>query len=416
MQSQLYAKLKTFRSDENGTVALIFVLSFIVLLMMVGLAVDTGRAMHVSSKVVNALDTAALAAAKGMRESGLTDAEVAVLAQTYFDENMKGNAGGYGSLGKLSVEIDRDENMVALSVVAQVPTTFGRLAGVHSIDFPKSSSAIYNIKDIEVALALDVTGSMSGSKLSDLKTAAKDLVEILIPDEPTGRKIRVGLAPYAASVNAGPYAAAVSAGKSLDGCVLERFSGARDGDHNPVGAHRLAASPELNSGENNHYSCPRAQVHALSDDKDSLKFRIDGFQAGGYTAGHLGAAWSWYLLSPKWSSIWPGSGTPAEYKDDKTIKAMVLMTDGAFNTSYIGSPGGQQSQSFDRAASICANAKAEEVLIYTVGFKLTQQSAIDIMKTCASSPTHAFLASDGESLRDAFRKIAISLAKLRLAK
>lgn len=231
MLTLLKAKLHSYQSNERGTVALVFALSFIVLLVMVGLAVDTGRAMHVSSKVANALDTAALAAAKGMREAGLTDAEITALAQTFFDENMKGNAGGYGAYGTLQVAINRDENSVTLTVNAQVPTVFGRLAGVNSIDFPKSASAVYNIMDIEVALALDVTGSMSGSKLADLKVAAKDLVDILIPDEPAGgRKLRVGLAPYSATVNAGSYAAAVSGGNSTDGCVLERFGGYLDDD------------------------------------------------------------------------------------------------------------------------------------------------------------------------------------------
>ena len=35
--------------------------------------------------------------------------------------------------------------------------------------------------DIELAMALDVTGSMSGSKIADLRTAATDLVDILLP-------------------------------------------------------------------------------------------------------------------------------------------------------------------------------------------------------------------------------------------
>lgn len=419
MLTLLKAKLHSYQSNERGTVALVFALSFIVLLVMVGLAVDTGRAMHVSSKVANALDTAALAAAKGMREVGLTDAEITALAQTFFDENMKGNAGGYGAYGTLQVAINRDESSVTLTVNAQVPTVFGRLAGVNSIDFPKSASAVYDIMDIEVALALDVTGSMSGSKLADLKVAAKDLVDILIPDEPAGgRKLRVGLAPYSATVNAGSYAAAVSGGNSTDGCVLERFGGYLDDDRAPAGNNRLAASPELNSGENNRYSCPNATVHALSDDKASLKARINGFRARGSTAGHLGAAWSWYLLSPKWSSIWPGSGTPAEYRDEKTIKAMILMTDGEFNTSYIGptNRGAQITQSYARTAAICTNAKAEGVLIYTVGFRLNASSAVTALNNCATSVSYVFLASDGDTLRDAFRKIAISLAKLRLAK
>ena len=34
------------------------------------------------------------------------------------------------------------------------------------------------------------------------------------------------------------------------------------------------------------------------------------------TAGQLGAAWAWYLVSPNWSGVWPASGKPADRIED----------------------------------------------------------------------------------------------------
>lgn len=54
---------------------------------------------------------------------------------------------------------------------------------------------------IEVAMMLDTTGSMSGSKMSDLKTAAKDLVDIVVWADQSQYTSRVALAPFSEYVN-----------------------------------------------------------------------------------------------------------------------------------------------------------------------------------------------------------------------
>ena len=67
---------RKFVKDEGGAVALIFGLVFFAMLVMVGMAVDVARAYYATNKTLAALDAAALAAAKGMKEEGLNDAEI----------------------------------------------------------------------------------------------------------------------------------------------------------------------------------------------------------------------------------------------------------------------------------------------------------------------------------------------------
>ena len=48
-------------------------------------------------------------------------------------------------------------------------------------------------------MMLDITGSMDGSKIRDLKDAAKDLIDIVLIQET--RKSRIALVPFSEPIN-----------------------------------------------------------------------------------------------------------------------------------------------------------------------------------------------------------------------
>ena len=72
----------------------------------------------------------------------------------------------------------------------------------------------------------------------------------------------------------------------------------------------------------------------LTTDTATLNARIAALQAASSTAGHIGTAWGWYMLSPNFGYLWPARASLRHYGTPSTMKIMVLMTDGAFNTSY----------------------------------------------------------------------------------
>ena len=414
----MYLQLsKRFRKTEDGAVAIIFGLTIFVVTLIAGLAVDAGRVYHAAEKMTRALDAAALAAAKSMRAGGFSDDQVREVAERYFQLNILGSGGNYAVIDGLGVSIDRDANSISLTLASHVPTVFGRLAGVDSFSVPRRSTAIYESADIELALQLDVTGSMAGRRLSDLKLAVRDLFDIMLPDEGTTNKVRVGLAPFSAGVNAGPYAAAVTQGRSLDGCVYERRNIAdQASEAAAIGSMSLKARSDL-SGRSIQ-ACPaNATIEPLTDSKTTLWSKVDAYRDGGTTAGHLGTAWAWYLLSPEWAGVWPSSAQPAAYRDGKTIKAVVLMTDGSYNT--IGGVNGGDSSATARQASTiavdtCLAMRAQGVRVYAVGFQ-APSAALETLRSCASSASSFFDAADGDQLRRAFRAIATELNNLRLS-
>ena len=62
--------------------------------------------------------------------------------------------------------------------------------------------------------------------------------------------------------------------------------------------------------------------------------------------------------------------------------------------------------------NICSAAKDEGIVIWTIGFEVNDTGA-DVMKKCASSPSH-FFRVEGVELTDAFSAIASQINQLRL--
>ncbi|MEC9102176.1 MAG: hypothetical protein VX878_00040, partial [Pseudomonadota bacterium] len=61
---------------------------------------------------------------------------------------------------------------------------------------------------------------------------------------------------------------------------------------------------------------------------------------------------------------------------------------------------------------ICDAAKNNGILIYSIGFEISNTSA-QAMEDCASSPSH-FYRVEGVNISDAFSSIARQLVQLRL--
>lgn len=171
-------------------------------------------------------------------------------------------------------------------------------------------------------------------------------------------------------------------------------------------------------------SCGMQKITPLTASKDDLDTAIDALNATGSTAGQIGLAWGWYLVSPNFNGLFTGDSAPAAYDETDVIKAVVLMTDGEFNYQHCNgvstgsincaSPNGD---SFTQAEQLCIKVKDAGVKLYTVGFQLGgQQAAVDFMNACASDAAHAYQADDGDELKDAFRKIAQDIRRLRISR
>jgi hypothetical protein len=183
--------------------------------------------------------------------------------------------------------------------------------------------------------------------------------------------------------------------------------------------------------------CLGQTIQPLTSDKTVLHNKIATLVAANSTAGHIGLAWGWYMVSPNWAPLVPTASQPAAYGTSHLIKVVILMTDGAFNTDYCkgvisqdaGSGSGSASNhincnapngdSFTQAQTLCNNMKhlSTPVVIYTVGFDVsTDPSAVSVLSNCATDASHVYFpADDGTSLQVAFQQIAADLNHLRIS-
>lgn len=407
------SKWNVWCRNERGAAAILFGIMIVPAIGIIGLGIDGYRALSAATLAQNAIDAAALATAKAMSEQDLHEDDLARLARDFVAANTAGAPSAAGTFSNLRLNADRTAGAVTLSIDAEIETSFTRILGRDHIRLSRTATAVHSASEIELAMVLDVTGSMSGRKIRDLKNAAGDLVDILLPDKGGAGRTRLALAPYAAAVNAGPYAGRVSDGASADGCLVERRGALAASDAAPGPGAWLSAYPDPDLPRNSRYSCLANAVEPLSDDGARLRRAIARLRAEGWTAGHLGTAWGWYLLSPEWAAVWPADSAPRPYGARHLIKAVVLMSDGEFNTSYANGPVNRTSDS--QARALCRQMKDRDVVVFAVGFELREATAIATLEDCASGPSHLYLAENGAALRQAFRDIAVKLTNLRLA-
>lgn len=396
---------KFLHGEKEGSVTIIFSLSLVMLMLSVGLAVDYSRAIGFYDRTQQALDAAALAAAKAAA-SGADEAEQQILAQRFFDQAMQGQAKIDAALGKLRLKYDADTSELEVGVDSEVRTVVGKLIGIDSMSKTQNSAAFASGRDVELAIMLDVSGSMKGDKLRDLKLAAADLFDTMFKGASEKRQVRIGLVPYATSVNGGQFAEKAR-GKALGHDKKERCLTERKGNH------AFKDTPPSNGNAFGHRTddCPDAELMALSDDKAALLEAIDDLEADGATAGHLGIAWAWYMVSEKWDQFWPSESAPSPSDPAKLVKAVVLMTDGMFNRSYEDDNGSSAQQ----ARKLCASMKAEGITVFTVAFDAPAE-VLPIFAECASTNSYAMTASSGGQLKTSFTKIAAYLNDLRVAR
>jgi Flp pilus assembly protein TadG len=446
-------RLSGFSRDAGGGVAIMFALMLVALCLFVGAAVDIGRWVQARHQTIAAMDAAVLAGGSVLRDANNTLAMAREAAQAYYAENTKGRS----EVVDDTISFDATDNNAAFVAKGNVylKTTFLSLAQISKLPLLTTSQADYSRAElagggtggsgggsstqdtVEVALMLDVTGSMAGTKIADLKVAATKLVQNLISDA-TPDRVRIALVPFSEGVRLPSSANSKARGNPADSitvgsgrnattysrtdCVVERTGTNKYTDVAPGSGKYVTALYKTNSwfGSACNLST-NEELLPLSKNRTTLLNRIDKLQTSGMTAGHLGTAWAWYVLSPNWNSLWSSASAAAAY-GAKVQKIAILMTDGAYNMQYASNgieaseSGAANGASAAQAKSLCTNMKAKGITVYTVGFALGgDQNAISTLAHCASDPEKAYVAETGFELQQVYKEIALKISPLYLS-
>ena len=210
-----FASMKSFfgnvSRDESGNVAMLFGLTSVIVVTLVGGAVDYGRWLSARNQTQTAIDSALLAAGR-TAQTTYGDATKAVLSATSYYNQMKSTITVNDTINFVSVN---SATTFQARGTAYIKTPFLTLVGIPQLPVlqlgdvkqAESTNAVGGNSgtNIEVSMMLDTTGSMAGQKLIDMKTAAKDLIDIVVWSDQSQYTSKVALAPFSAVVNVGDY-------------------------------------------------------------------------------------------------------------------------------------------------------------------------------------------------------------------
>jgi Flp pilus assembly protein TadG len=403
--------LSRFFKDRQGGVAPLLALAIIPLVGTVGAAVDYSRANAVRTAMQNALDSTALMLSRDAQN--LNGAQLAQKATDYFNAMFDRPEAGNVQVTPSFSSPQQGSFTLKLSGSATINTIFWRLMGQPQIDITASGEVLWGIKKLNLALALDNTGSMASSgKMTALKEAAHNLLTTLKNAEKTPGDIKVSIVPFAVDVNVGTGnvnanwinwtdwdAANGNCSKSSyqskssclaanghwtpdphstwNGCVNDR-----DQNNDVLNTPTLAGSPATMYRAHQASACPTAMM-TLSYDWPVLNSKIDAMTVAPFVA-------------------------PAPAPD--LDKVVILLTDGQ-NTQNRWSS--SQSSIDARTQKVCENAKADNIRIYTV--RVIDGNAT-LLKNCATKPDMYYEVSQAVQLNSVFASIAQNLANLRISK
>lgn len=382
--------------NTKGVIAVIFGILVPVIVSSVGISVDMAQAYLVKARLGNSLDAAALAGASSGSDN---EAAIQDIVDAFMDANYPENR--IGTVRTVDADLNGDE--LTVTATARLDTSFMKIFGFDYIDVDAVTIVQREVRGLEVVMVLDNTGSMtSNNNIQTLRTATRNFIEILFESVSDPEYVRVGLVPYASSVNVGPYGLGFDADDNaygddfvippendvyasyyngmnpytvndygIDEDDLEYDPSQKGQWHGCVEADDYPLDVEDHDGPwtmyrhdyngrndykfNTYYngtlgdgynalrgpnvSCPDQPIVPLTSDEAFLNSAAQNMGAAGNTLGNIGMAWGWRVISPQ-EPFSEGS----DYDDEEWDKVVLIMTDGINTMSNIYSAYGRSNE------------------------------------------------------------------------
>jgi Flp pilus assembly protein TadG len=191
-----------FFKDRTGGAAPFLALGLIPLMGAVGAAVDYSRANAIRSSMQSALDATALALSKDAQTLGA--AELTSKANGMFNAMFVQPEAQNVQIAPQFSSPQAGNFMIKVTGSATISTKFWRIMGQDQVTISASAEVLWGMKKLNLALALDNTGSMAWSgKMAALKQAAHNLLDTLQKAAKEPGDVKVSIVPFAVDVNVG---------------------------------------------------------------------------------------------------------------------------------------------------------------------------------------------------------------------
>ncbi|PQA86714.1 pilus assembly protein TadG-related protein [Hyphococcus luteus] len=200
--------IKSFARNRDGNIVFLFAFMTTVLFLFAGGAVDYSRWNAVRADMIESMDAASLALAQlAASDPTLTESELKDYGRKFFEANF--NYENNLEPGWNIVFALGDAAVVSTCITGKLDTYLLGVAGIKSLSIDKCVEITKKGSGrVELALVLDVTGSMDWSidgekKIKSLKDAVDTMLDVMYGTDETSQNIKIGVVPFNANVNPG---------------------------------------------------------------------------------------------------------------------------------------------------------------------------------------------------------------------
>lgn len=190
-------RARRFSADQGGAVSILFAVTLLPMLGIVGGAVDYTVASGRQSRMQNALDAAVLTATRSVTANS-TSAQISEIVKRHMAGNLD-----FASHVNVTVTLDVAARSVQASATYAYKPMILPVIGISNIPVGATSTSQLGRAFLEVALVLDNSGSMAGSRISTLRTASADLARKVLGMAYMAGDTKVAVVPFASMVNVG---------------------------------------------------------------------------------------------------------------------------------------------------------------------------------------------------------------------
>ena len=465
---------RPYLKDISGNIAITFAVCSLMLLSAMGAAIDYNNIFRKKTTYQSLADIAVLAAAGSGEDkiSKLTNiATTAVNANNFAGDTLNTEL------------IITDEGRVQVIVSGTYDTIIMSLFGKPHQDINVLAEAVASggthfSTAMDIALVLDTTASMEGSKLDSLKTAAGALVTQL--ESYDVDSIRVSVIPFSEYVNVGlsrrnePWIDVPADNStalpetcryekdliSSTNCVTAIHTDTCEADgvyyscsyelttcdeiYGPqyLSCYNLISVKEWHGCVGSRLAPWNKRAHkgnvaipGLLDEvglpgtvraikcvneilpltKDMSVVRVKINSLTAHNLTYLPAGLIW-----GWRALQPEAPLieAGTVQAENKTSVLVFMTDGGNTVSQNGNlhDGTDIDQANKRTKRLCNKIKNDQIQIYTVAYDFNGANTLKILKNCATKRDMFFLASEAEGLQQVFEDIGADLFELRLTR
>ncbi|UWQ17496.1 TadE/TadG family type IV pilus assembly protein [Jannaschia sp. M317] len=342
--SQLRCSVARFRRQEDGALTIFGLLLLIMMMVAGGFALDIMRSEVDRTNLQNAVDRAVLAAAALEQDRD---------PRTVVEDFLRASQVDVDDV-QIVVSDTGSVRSVSAATTSEIDSLFLGMLGHETVLQPVSSEAREEETELELSLVVDISGSMGGTKITNLRSAATDFVTELLRDRED--LTTISIVPYNDRVNLGsllPNYFEMTDEHDLSNCVVfDNTDFSSTGLTAGTVLQRMGHFDWVSGGATNaqgNISSPLCReddygaVLAWSNNVTELTTHIAGLGAGWNTAMDLGVKVGTMLLDPT-SRDELGemiadthvdavfAGRPFDYGTEGVQKVLVVMTDGV-NTS-----------------------------------------------------------------------------------